>query len=93
MLYFLLSTIIFLIYGTICIISLIFTFSLDTYNNIDEKLNLEILSTQVVTVLDTNINFLEIWIMNHNKLVGPLLTALSLIDMKLFFNIIRDFRG
>jgi len=93
MLYFLLSTIIFLIYGTICIISLIFTFSLDTYNNIDEKLNLEILSTQVVTVLDTNINFLEIWIMNHNKIVGPLLTALSLIDMKLFFNIIRDFRG
>jgi len=93
MLYFLLSTIIFLIYGTICIISLIFTLSLDTYNNIDEKLNLEILSTQVVTVLDTNINFLEIWIMNHNKIVGPLLTALSLIDMKLFFNIIRDFRG
>ena len=82
-----------MIYGTICIISLIFTLSLDTYNNIDEKLNLEILSTQVVTVLDTNINFLEIWIMNHNKIVGPLLTALSLIDMKLFFNIIRDFRG
>jgi len=90
MLYILLSTSIFLIYGTICVISLIFTFSLETYNMIDEKLNLEIFSSHIVTILDTNINFIEVWIMNHNRVVGPLLTILSLIDLKLFFDIIRN---
>jgi len=90
MLYILLSTSIFLTYGTICVISLIFTFSLETYNMIDEKLNLEIFSSHIVTILDTNINFMEVWIMNHNRVVGPLLTILSLIDLKLFFDIIRN---
>jgi len=90
MLYILLSTIIFLVYGTICVISLIFTFSLETYNKIDEKLNLEIFSSHIVTILDTNINFIEVWIMNHNRIFGPLLTILSLIDLKLFFDIIRN---
>ena len=57
---------------------------------IDEKLNLEIFSSHIVTILDTNINFMEVWIMNHNRVVGPLLTILSLIDLKLFFDIIRN---
>ena len=90
MFYILLSTMTFLIYGTICVISLIFTFSLETYNKIDEQLNLEIFSSHIVTILDTNINFMEVWIMDHNIVVGPLLTILSLIDLKLFFDIIRN---
>ena len=88
MYYFLLSAIVFFIYGTICLISLIFTLSIDTYNSIDEKLKLEILSSPITTPLDKSINIVDNWILENNKVFGPLLTVLSLVDMKLFFNII-----
>jgi hypothetical protein len=86
--YFLLSAIVFFIYGTICLISLVFTFSIDTYNSLDEKLKLEIFSSPITTPLDKSVNIVDNWILENNKIFGPLLIALSLVDMKLFFNII-----
>ena len=88
MYYFLLRATVFFVYGTICLVSLIFTFSIETYNSIDEQLKLDILPNPITTPLDKSINIVDNWILENNRIFGPLLTVLSLIDMKLFFNII-----
>lgn len=85
-----LRVIAFFIYGSIFIISLIFTFSLETYKKIDEKFNLEIISTRILTPLEININWLDVWLMEHHKIIGPILILLSLLDLKLSFNAIED---
>jgi len=83
------SAIIFLIYSAICIISVIFTFSLDTYLKINEKLNMEIIPGSIA-VFETGINWLDTWLVNHHKIVGPILILLSLFDIKLTFYIINN---
>ncbi|HTZ11370.1 MAG TPA: hypothetical protein VMD04_03195 [Candidatus Margulisiibacteriota bacterium] len=88
MYYFLLSAIVFFVYSAICLISLIFTFSVDTYNSIDEKLKLEVFPSPLITPLDKSINIVDNWVLENNKIIGPLLAVLSLVDMKSFFNII-----
>ena len=90
MLYYILSTITFLIYGSVFIISLIFTISLDAYNKIDEKLNLVVFSESVVIILDTNIDFFEVWLKKNNRIAGSVLVFLSGLDLKLFFDIFRN---
>jgi hypothetical protein len=85
------SGIVFFVYGISCIISVIFTLSLDTYRKIDEKLNLDVLSVRFISPLDLNINLLDDWLMRNNKIVGPLLIVLSTVDLKLLFNIIYTF--
>ncbi len=87
----LLSAIVFFIYSSICIISLIFTFSLDMYYKIDERLRLEIFSSRILSplVLERDIDWLNVWLTNHNKIAGPFLTLLSLTDLTLLFNIIN----
>jgi len=87
----LLSIIVFLIYGTICLISLIFTFSLKTYLKIDEKLNFDIFSTPLVNPLDVNIDWFNEWLMDHNKIIGPILIYLSIVTLKTWFNILYNF--
>lgn len=83
-----LQVIVFFIYGSIFIISLIFTFSLETYRKIDEKINLEIFSTP--SPLQININWLDLWLMERHKTVGFILTLLSLLDLKLSLDVIKD---
>jgi len=83
-----LSTVALLVYGGICIICAIFTFSIETYSKIEDKINFEIFSTRFVTALDTNINFFDIWMTRNNKITGPILVFLSLLELKLFFKII-----
>lgn len=87
----LLSGIVFLIYGVSCIISLVFTLSIETYRKIDEKLNLDIISDRIINPLDVDIKWVDAWLMRHNKIVGPLLILLSTIDLKLLLNIIYTF--
>jgi len=86
--YILFSSIIFLVYGTICIVCIIFTFFLDLYLKLDEKLNLNVISNKILTPLDINIDKIDAWLIERNRIVGPLLMLLSLVDMKLSFNII-----
>ena len=90
MLYYILSTITFLIYGSVFIISLIFTISLDAYNKIDEKLNLVVFSEPIITILDANLDFFEVWLKNNNRIAGSVLVFLSVVDLKLFFDIFRN---
>jgi len=87
-----LSAAVFIVYGTICIICLIFTVSLDTYYKIDRKLNLDLLSNNILTPLDANIIWLDDWLFANHTIVGPLLIFLSLIDMKILFEIILGIR-
>ena len=87
----LLSSWVFFIYGTVCIISIIFTFSLETYFKIDKKLNLIILDLPLfITVLDRiYIDWVDFWMLRHNKIIGPFLILVSLIDMHSCLNIIK----
>ena len=84
----LLVTWVIFVYGNICIISLIFTFSLEIYSKIDQELNLEIISTRIINPLDIYIDKFDAWMTQHNKIVGPLLFLLSVIDLKLLYNAI-----
>lgn len=89
----LLSGWIFFIYSATCIISIIFTFSLELYRNIEEKLGSYIFSSRILSPLDKDIDWLNIWLMKHHKIVGPILISLSLVNLKLFFDIINNFKS
>ena len=86
-----LSTAVFFVYTIICIISIIFTFSIDKYRKIDEMLNLDIISSRILTPLEVNINIIDDWLIKRHRLIGPVLIYLSLLDLKLTFNIINLF--
>jgi len=85
----LLSGWLFLIYSTICIISIIFTFSLETYLRIEDKLNFSIFSNRILTPLDRDIDWFNVWLMKYNKITGTILILLSLIDLKLSLDIVN----
>ena len=87
--YLLLNIFIFIIYGGACLLSLIFTVSLDTYNLLDEKLNLEIFPNPVITPMDTQINFLSRWLIKYHTIVGSLLALSSLLALRSMFILIN----
>ena len=84
----LLNSIVFFIYSSVCIISIIFTFSLDTYIKINETLKLDIFSTPIITPLEIKMDWFNGWAMQHNKVLGPILIILSIIDLKIIFTLI-----
>ena len=84
----LLSGWLFFIFGTMCIISIIFTFSLPIYLRIEEKLKFSIFSDRILTPLDRSIDWFNVWLMKYNKITGLILILLSLMDLKLAFDII-----
>jgi len=84
----LLSGWIFFIYSAICVISIIFTFSLQIYTRIEEKLNIYILSNPILTPLDRSIDWFNILLKRHNRRAGIIFTVLSLMDLKLAFDIV-----
>lgn len=88
---FLFSGIVFFIYGFICIINLIFTFSLPLYRKIEEILNLEIFKSTSLKPWEININRFDILLKRHNIIAGPLLIILAIIDIRLWFDIIWFF--
>lgn len=84
------KSIVFFIYGIITVVAIIFTFSLDAYRKIDEKLNLNIILTPIIiNPLERNIKSFDAWLMEHNRTVGPLLVILSIVDLKLWLDIIN----
>ena len=87
----LLKVALFLNYSIICIISLIFTFSLKTYLKIDEQLNFDIFSSPKVNPLDVNIDWFNDWLITNNKIVGPVLIYLSIISLKSWLYILKTF--
>jgi len=80
-----------LIYGSACLISLVFTLSLKTYLKIDETMNLDIFSSPVVNPLDINFDWFDIWLKDHNKIIGTILTFFSILILKIWFDIIYLF--
>jgi hypothetical protein len=84
-----LNWLIFLVYSVIFIISLIFTFSLETYRKIDEKLSSDLVTLPVISVFDKDIEWIDFWLMSHNKIAGPILAVLAVTDLKLYFDIIN----
>jgi hypothetical protein len=88
----LLSAVIFFVYGSICVISAMFTFFIESYHKLDEKLNINMLSSKILTPLDADIDILDVWMFEHNKVVGPLLILLCLVDMKLTFSLLNTLR-
>lgn len=77
-----------LIYGPILVISLFFTFSLNTYRKIEEKLQFIVYSTDINTPLDIKVDSLDKWLVAHNSFAGAVLVLLSITDWVLFANII-----
>jgi hypothetical protein len=86
---FFLNFMLFFIYGSICIVSTLFTFFLDTYRKIDETLNLDVFITPFKSPLDREIDFFNVWLTNHNRIVGPILILISLVDLKFWFDFIN----
>ena len=84
----LLSLAVFLIYGSVCLISLVFTLSLKTYLKIDETMNLDIFSSPAVSPLDINFDWFDIWLKDHNGIIGTILTFFSILILKIWFDII-----
>jgi len=78
----------FVIYGSSCIISLIFIFSLETYKRIDEALCSNFFSLGGSNPLDINFR-IDQYFMDNNKLVGTILFILSFVDIKLCLDFIN----
>ncbi|MFH1094453.1 MAG: hypothetical protein V1739_09950 [Candidatus Omnitrophota bacterium] len=89
----LISSTMFFVYGSVFIISFIFTFSLDLYRKIDEKIKREIVPARIVTGLDKNIDWFDNWLMAHNKAIGPVLILFSILNIKFSFDVIKIFKG
>lgn len=85
---FILSTVVFFIYGASCIISTIFTFSLDTYYQIDEIVKVNVIPPRILTPLEVSIDVFDNWLIEHNRTAGPAMVLLCLADMKMFFDVI-----
>ena len=77
------------IYGSIFIISIIFTFFIDAYHRLEELLRLEFLSVRIVNPLVRNSNFVNDWLVAHNKIIGPMLILVSLWDIFSIFRFIN----
>lgn len=88
---FLMSLILFSVYGFTCVVAIIFTFSLDIYQKIDEKLNLDVFASKILIPIEVNIGWFNNWMMRHNRVFGPVLIILSLVDLKIFFSMINFF--
>jgi hypothetical protein len=86
-----LSVVIFCVYGLACLISAFFTFSLATYRQIDALFNLEVFSTAKLTTIENNTYDLDVWLIRHHKMVGPVLIVASIVLMKWYSYLINEF--
>lgn len=77
---FLAKCLVLFIYGTALIISIIFTLFINMFNRLNEILNLSFVSTKTLNPLESNIDFLNEWLIARNKVIGPVLILLSLWD-------------
>lgn len=88
----LLRGLIFFVYGTTILISLIFSISLDTYLKIENYFKFEIIPILItLSPLEKNMDFFNDWLMSRNKIAGPILIFFSFVAGKLFYDIIGRF--
>jgi len=87
------SSAMFFVYGLALIMSVIFTFSLELYRKIEEKIMVEIIPARVVTILDRNIDWFDDWLKAHNMSIGPVLILFSILNIKFVFDAIKIFSG
>jgi len=78
-----------MVYAAVCGIDILFTFFLDIYLKIDERVNL--VPSRILTPLEKNIQWFDEWLKSRNKIIGSLLILLFMIDLKLFFYIITNY--
>jgi len=82
---------VFFIYTATCIISLVFTFSPEIYRGIEDRLDHSIFTSNILSPLNRDIDWLNIWLTRYNKITGPVLMLLSLFEMNYFFSLINNF--
>ncbi len=86
----LINWIILFTYSATCLLTVIFTFSIDLYRRIEEKANLEILSDPIINPLSGgNLNWLDAWLQENHKIVGPILAFFSVIDLRFWVKFIN----
>lgn len=78
------------IYVAICVLTVIFTFFLDLYLKLNDRLNLDLFRNNILNPLDMDIDFIENWLIKRHKIVGPFLIILSLVDIKLLTGLIYN---
>ncbi len=81
---------IFLIYAAACVLSAVLTFSLELYRKIEDKLNLDIINSRIITPLERDVNSFNDWMLKNNKIIGPVLILLSIVDIQFSFHILRN---
>ena len=74
-------------YGVICLINIIFSFFLDKYQRLNDLLEIEIFSSQTLTVLESNLNNIDEWFFAHHRVAGLILFFLSLFDAYMLNNL------
>lgn len=89
---FILSIFVTFICAVVCGIGIVFTFFLDIYLKLDKKASWWIIPSFILTRLEENINCVDEWLKSKHKIIGPLLIILSLVGLKMFFNIIDKIR-
>jgi len=82
------KSIVLFIYGGIVIVSIIFTLSIDAYIRINDLLSIEFLSQKTISPLEVDIDIIDDWLIAHNKIIGPMLTLFSLLDIAILFRVI-----
>jgi hypothetical protein len=85
------KVIVFFTYSATCLLGIFFTFSIDLYRQIEKKANLEIFSNPIISPLfESNINWLDVWMEENHKIIGPILVFFSIIDMYLLLKFINS---
>lgn len=84
----LISMIVFIIYSLIMVTTVIFTFFLNSYRQMDQKLKVELIPSHALSPLERNINVIDEWLIRHNRVIGPILIMLCAVDIKLSFEIL-----
>jgi flagellar biosynthesis protein FlhB len=77
----LLTVIVYFIYGATLAVTIIFTFFQDLYLKIEEILSFN-LGQSASASLGKNLHLFDLWMINHNKIVGPVMIVLSALNMK-----------
>ena len=76
------------IYGAILIVSITFTFFINTFNRFNEILNISLVSKNRLNPLGGNINFFDEWLNARHKIIGPILILFSGWEMVMLFKIL-----
>ncbi len=77
----LLTVLVYFVYGSTLLISVLFTFFVELYVKIEEILSFN-LGQSASANLGRSQNLFDLWMINHNRLVGPIMIALSLFNIK-----------